>query len=58
MKDSHLSLRQVVLKALDPVFEIEDPYAYNIQGNETAEPLGELAASLLLMGDIHTRPQI
>lgn len=25
---------QVVLKALDPVFEIDDPYAYNIQGNK------------------------
>ena len=26
-------VRQVVLKALDPVFEIEDPYASKIQGN-------------------------
>lgn len=30
-----LVYHQVVLKALDPVFEIEDPYAYNIQGNGT-----------------------
>ena len=25
-------LLQVVLKALDPIFDIEDPYAPNIQG--------------------------
>lgn len=33
-----LGRHQVVLKALDPVFEIEDPYAYNIQGNQMLLP--------------------
>lgn len=33
-----LGHHQVVLKALDPVFEIEDPYAYNIQGKQTLLP--------------------
>lgn len=42
---SLLSFHQVVLKALDPVFEIEDPYAYNIQGNENTAELMTLRAS-------------
>lgn len=46
---SLLFFRQVVLKALDPVFEIEDPYAYSIQGSENTANRAKEATGLLLI---------
>lgn len=53
-----LLFHQVVLKALDPVFEIDDPYAYNIQGNKNTGEIMMLSGKKEGLHTCGRRPQI